>query len=214
MSSNLKTVHFFKRFVLWPLLFVLLVLVISWGGFYELSEKSVLLHQQNQTLIFKVTQTIREIRFLQDQERLFNQYGAEYENIISKGLVKDFDRVKWTDGLLKIHDQLLLSDFVIQFEPEIKLEKNNFKHYRPAKDIFYFTKMNIQFGMVIDTDIIRLTDLMAQQISPFYMIDKCHISVDDKKIGVFDFDFTKPNFNTQCSFIVFQAKPQLLKKGG
>lgn len=196
-----------------PLLVFIFVAVIAGGLFYQLSLQNEKIEDSNQQLSIQVKRIIKQVLFLRRQEFLFNKYGSRYEELTKQGLVKDLDRVKWVDGLLSIKNKLLFNELIIQFEPEIKLKRQDFKHFNLNQNIFYYTRLNIDFGMLIDSDIFKLKDDIDQNITPIYKFDKCDLKLDDKKIGGLGFNPLSSNINARCSLIVFQAKPRLLKKG-
>lgn len=200
-----------KRF-LWLPLGILLVLSLLFTLLYfgldyqkEQTQKNVMLKTK------QLGNVMRQVKFLRYQEQLFLTYGDKYQALIKDGLVHRQDRVKWTDSLLKIQKELALKPFVIQYEPEQKLTQKYLQQIKLDKDIFYFTRLNLTLGLHSDLDILYLINKIAAQVTPLFVVEKCHLGAALDVIEKPEFDPRKGMIKAQCSLILFEAKPNPFK---
>ena len=149
---------------------------------------------------------VRQVKFLRHQESIFLAYGDKYQYFIENGLVNKQDRVKWTDQLLVIQRALLLNPFKIQFEPEQKLTNEHVKHLKIAKDIFYYSRLNITAGMHSDLDVLVMFSKISENISPLYLVEGCDIKADVERLYKPIFMPNNALFSVKCSLILFQSK--------
>ncbi len=199
-----------KRFVLVPAGMLLLLIFVLSGIGYLLFSQKVEAEEKNSQLRTSASNLVQEVRFLRMQEELYLQYGDKYKEILNTGLVKGFDRIKWLDELIEIKKDLVAVPFLIQFEPERKMEQEHFPSYLFTRDIFYYIRMNIESSLQTDHDLVALNRMISERISPLFSIEACEVRVDKGMLDNIVFNPQQGNFNTRCSFIIFQAKPRRL----
>jgi virulence-associated protein VapD len=161
----------------------------------------------------EATRLLQKVRFLRNQEALYLQYGDQYAAVLQKGLVKDFDRVAWVDGLIRVTEALQISGLKILIEPEQLIKKSDLKSQLIKKDIFYYTRINLAFGLQTDVDLLKMMDLISQEISAHFFVEKCKLEMPYDLGKQLDFNPLNGNILGECSLIVFQAKPSELKTG-
>lgn len=200
-----------KRYLLIPVILTLVMTGLYFSSDYLLEEQRFQLSRDEKYKESQVDNIMRQVRFLRYQERLFLTYGEKYQELIGEGLVHRQDRVKWTDELLKIQRKLALTPFTIRFEPEQKLKQSDLARMKLEKDIFFFTRLNLSAGLQTDLDIVSLFDQITQNITPLYLVDKCHLAADLADIEQPKFDENKGRIRMSCSLILFEAKPNPFK---
>lgn len=200
-----------KQFLLVPIIMVVVFTLVLGGAYVDQSLKQEEAERKNRQLKAQVNNLLQKVRFLRKQEALYNEYGEKYLEVTGNGLVQDFDRVKWVDGLLHLKKDLIISPFNMQYEPEQKLEQVHFKNYKMVKDIFYFTRVNLNLGFQSDLDLIRFNDRMSTSISSLYMPEKCRVEIAPEYLTNVSFVPDKGSLEANCSYIVFQAKPKAIQ---
>ncbi len=200
---------FFNRFIRNYLLIfiIIIVLFITMGYFFKLNQQQL---TDNMSLKEnELNAELSAIIFLQNQKRLFLNYGERYKKLLYGNLISEKDRVKWVDSLLIIQEKLVLHDFRVQFGPQHKLSPQGFlKYLIPTKDIFYYSKLNILAGIHSDLDVIKLFYLIDTMISPLYLVNNCNLeTIRDDMLDI-GFEVNRPLFNLDCSLILFQAEPR------
>ena len=205
---------FFKNFIVIPSGVLLLIILVSVGLSYLLFDMKRELKKENVQLQSSAKDLIQKVQFLRRQQDLYHLYGKEYEDYIKeKKMVKGIDKVKWIDELFKIKQKLVAVPFVIQFEPERKIDKSFFSFYPLTRDIFYYTRMNLDASLQTDYDLIILNEMVTKNISPLFLLESCQIGMYKITFNNLAFNPEKGNVNVRCSFLVFQAKPRLLEEG-
>ncbi len=197
---------FYLKKPFWSL--VILTSIFFAAG-YLISVKEAKVFEEESVQESRLLQVQEEVNFLKNQEKLFALYGKKYKYFIERGLVSKQDRVKWTDGLLKIGNDNFFKPLDILFEPEQKLTSQQVKHLVIEKDIFYYTRLNITAGMYTDTDVIMMLKRINNEITPLYLVDKCEMITDILKLKDPVFIKGKPMFKVKCSIILFQSKPAM-----
>ncbi len=200
----------FKRFIIIPSLVLFLSVFLFAGMGYFLFDIKVKSAERNLQLKASATELINQVQFLRRQQALYLQYGSEYKAILATGLAQDFDRVRWVDEMLQIKKELVAIPFVMQFEPERKIESEQFSFYSFTRDIFYYTRMNLDASFQTDHDLVLLNEMISTRISPLFALESCQVSIDKDALSDLQFDPDEGGFQTRCSFIIFQAKPRLL----
>lgn len=200
-----------KRYLTLPLIVLAVILVVFFGVNHFFSGIEQQLSQQTRSKTGQLNSILNQVRFLEHQQHLFERFGEKYKNFLKDGLVYRQDRVKWTDELLKIKQNLVLFPFSIQFEPEKKLTKENASNLVMEKDIFYSTNLNMNFGLHSDLDIVLLFDEIMTRITSFYLIKGCDLKADITKLEEVKFDPASPNINANCTIVLFQVKPREFK---
>ena len=197
-----------SQFLRIPLLIFLLVLA-SFGAInYFLGELNAEIRTASQSKTHQLDGILQQVLFLQRQEQIYQQFGEKYQQFLKEGLVNQQDRVKWTDELLKIKKNLLMSPFLIQFEPEQKLEKSNVKNLVIEKDIFYYTNLNIDAGLHTDLDILSLFDQISENITSLYLVKKCQLKANREKLTRAEFNPERAIIDAKCTIVLFQARPR------
>lgn len=203
MYPQLSHYYLKKNIVL--LITVVVVFVV---GFFILDVYQQKAQTQTQTAQQALDQSLNRVIYLQRQLRLEKQYGPLYQQYDDQNLLARQDRVKWTDELLKIKQELLMVPFTMQFEPEEKAQANVFDQLKLMQPIFYSTQLNLTAGIQSDADVIRLFQRINQRISPMYFIKECHLKATPQEIKHAQFRTKRANMNLQCSLVLFLAKPR------
>lgn len=203
--------HLVKRYLKWPLiLWVVSVSVLGGGNWLLHLQKEQLLeveHQQKSQL----NNLIRQVRFLRVQEQLFLKYGDKYQQLMQYGLVHQQNRVQWVDVLLDIQQSLMMQPFMIQFEPEQKLARDQLEGFEIQKDIFYYTRLNIRAGLHSDADLQRLIHRLSEEITPLFLVESCTLSKLPIRRGGAIFMVGKANLLLECAILLLEAKPNPFK---
>lgn len=201
-----------KKYILIPLIALgVLLSVIGLLG-YQLMDMKTQSETQNAELKKTARSLIQDVRFLRRQQALYQQFGEEYESVIQNGLVKTFDRVKWVDALLRFKNELVMTPFTMQFEPQQKLEKAQFSSFKFKRNIFYYTRMNLTVGFQSDYDLITLNQLMTDKVSPLYSLEECDLKHERNPELNALFNPINGSITAKCSYVIFQAKPREAKQ--
>lgn len=153
----------FKHFFLFPLIiFVLMAAIIggTWYGFEELNKD---FETQKFPKVKKLNGLQSQVNFLQKQLKLYEQYGAKYEELIAKGLVKKQDRVFWTDQLMGFKQNLVMPKFSFNFLPEKPLTLGLFQQLKVPGKLFYFSRIKLTMTMQHEEDILRFLEMMNEK---------------------------------------------------
>lgn len=211
--NNIVQDPFFKRFFR-NLLIVLVLLVAAIGGaWYGFEELSKDLKAQAQPKIAKLNQLKSEVTFLEQQVRLFQQYGEKYAELMKKGLVKKQDRVFWADNLIKLKQGYLMPKFSFEFLPEKPLSSSLFKTIQVPQKMFYFSRIKLTMELQHEEDLLRLFESINERVSPLYLIESCNneLRTDDHKVNA-NFNLTEGNVKSVCTIVVFHTHLNLGKK--
>lgn len=203
--------HLIKRYLKWPLIFLVIAISVLGSSNWLLNlQKEQLLESERQQKS-QLNNLIRQVKFLRVQEQLFLKYGDKYQQLMQYGLVHQQNRVKWVDVLLDIQQTLMMKPFMIQFEPEQKLVRDQLEGFEIKKDIFYYTRLNIQAGLHSDTDLLRLVHRLSAEITPLFMVESCKLSKLPTRRGDAIFVVGKANLLLECAILLLEAKPSPFK---
>ncbi len=190
-------------------IFVILALLVvgAWYGYGEIQKE---LQAQERPKIQKLGSLKSQVKFLQQQVRLYYEYGDKYQELVKKGLVKQQNRVFWTDSLIRIKDQYIIPKMSFSFKPEKSLTSQQFTKLQMPNGMFYQTELSIQMDLQHEEDLVRVFETISQEISPLYLVKKC----DTKLIRYghevrANFDLTSGNVNVDCSLILFHTHEDL-----
>lgn len=204
-------VSLIKRYLKWPLIYLVISVTVLGGTNY------LLIMQKQQLLVAELQQKsqlnnlIRQVTFLREQEQLFLKYGDKYQQLMKYGLVHQQNRVKWVDSLIAIQQSLLMHPFKIQFEPEQLLSRDRLESFMMNKDIFYYTRLNIQAGLHSDADLQRLIKRLSEEITPLFIVESCQLSKLPTTRGEKLFSAQRANILLECAILLLEAKPNAFK---
>lgn len=193
------------------ILFLLIGLVAgAWYGYGELKKE---LKAQEKPKIQKLNSLRSQVNFLQQQVKLYFEYGDKYQELVKKGLVKQQDRVYWTDSLIKVKEEFLIPDMSFNFSPEKPLSSGQFNKIKMPNGMFYFSKVKLKMTLQHEEDLVRVFESISQNISPLYLVESCNMSLIDSSHEVnANFDLTDGNVNADCGLIVFHTHASKKKK--
>jgi len=205
--------EYIKRDLKKPIWLLLLLTILAGGEIYATFVLENRLTQQFMQEKRELDDLMHQVKFLQEQYQLFQQYGAQYQQLTQQGLAKEQDRVLWADMLLHEKQRRWLNPIVIQFEAQKKLEASVFQQLKIASPIFYQTRVNLTLGTQTDLDIFTTLEDIEQLISPFFLLKSCKIEMilGNKDKANIKFDSKQPNFSVICSLIFFNSKPSKFK---
>lgn len=200
--SNPLVRRFFTR--LFMVFIVLSILLAgSWYGYGEV-EKELL--AQERPKVQKLNSLQSQVNFLQQQVRLYEQYGDKYQELVKKGLVKQQDRVFWTDSLIRITDEYIIPDLRFSFSAEKPLSSGQFSKIKIPNGLFYFSRVNLSMALQHEEDLIRVFETISQKISPLYLVESCTTKLKDTDHEVYaNFDLMDGNVTADCTLIVFHT---------
>jgi len=212
--SNLNSIikdpfvqRFYTKLVI---IFVILVLLVS-GAWYGYGEIQKTLKAQERPKVQKLNNLRSQVKFLQQQVRLYYEYGDKYQELVKKGLVKQQDRVFWTDSLIKIKDEYLIPDMSFSFSPEKPLSSSQFSKIKIPNGMFFYSNLKLKMSLQHEEDLVRVFENISQNISPLYLVQNCKSSLRSKGHELkANFDLTNGNVAMECSLIIFhthEAKP-------
>ena len=194
--------RFYTKLVI---VFVILAVLVAgtWYGYEELSKE---LKAQERPKIQKLDSLRSQVNFLQQQVRLYYEYGDKYQELVKKGLVKQQDRVYWTDSLIKIKDEYLIPEMSFSFSPEKPLSSGQLCWIKIGNGAFFRGEMNLTMSLQHEEDLVRVFETISQNISPLYLVEGCDTSLkySDHKVNA-NFDLTSGNINVECNLIVFHT---------
>ena len=200
-----------KRYLKWPLInLVISVTVLGGTNYLLMMQKQQLLAAERQQKS-QLNNLIRQVTFLREQEQLFLKYGDKYQQLMKYGLVHQQNRVKWVDSLIDIQQSLLMHPFKIQFEPEQLLSRDRLESFMMNKDIFYYTRLNIQAGLHSDADLHRLIKRLSEEITPLFIVESCQLSKLPTTRGEKLFSAQRANILLECAILLLEAKPNAFK---
>lgn len=200
-----------KRLIFLPgLVIIISSVVFGFSGYFQI-ERLEGAEVEQDVATQKANRLLQKVSFLRNQESLFLEYGEQYESLMQKGLVQVFDRITWVDGLLGIKQKLQLVPMVIGIEPEALLASEDLSRLMIKDGIFYFTRINLSFGLQTDIDLFRMLNLIAKDISPYFYVEKCDLELPKDKLTNPAFNDLAGNMSAECSLLVFQAKPHPLE---
>ncbi len=201
--------RFFKKLLI---IFVILSALFgaSWYGYEEIQKELV---AQEKPKIQKLNSLRSQVKFLQQQVRLYQEYGEKYEELVKKGLVKQQDRVFWTDSLIKLKDEYLIPDLSFSFSPEKPLSSGQFSKIKIPNGMFFYSEVTLKMSLQHEEDLVRVFESISQNISPLYLVKSCDTKLKDSGHEInANFDLMAGNINVSCSLIVFHTHPSKTKK--
>ncbi|WEJ62111.1 CHASE3 domain-containing protein [Thiomicrorhabdus lithotrophica] len=201
--------RFFKKLLI---IFVILSALFgaSWYGYEEIQKELV---AQEKPKIQKLNSLRSQVKFLQQQVRLYQEYGEKYEELVKKGLVKQQDRVFWTDSLIKLKDEYLIPDLSFSFSPEKPLSSGQFSKIKIPNGMFFYSDVTLKMSLQHEEDLVRVFESISQNISPLYLVKSCDTKLKDSGHEInANFDLMAGNINVSCSLIVFHTHPSKTKK--
>ena len=201
--------RFFKKLLI---IFVLLSALFgaAWYGYGEIQKELV---AQEKPKIQKLNSLRSQVKFLQQQVRLYQEYGEKYEELVKKGLVKQQDRVFWTDSLIKLKDEYLIPDLSFSFSPEKPLSSGQFSKIKIPNGMFFYSDVTLKMSLQHEEDLVRVFESISQNISPLYLVQNCDTKLKDSGHEInANFDLMAGNINVSCSLIVFHTHPSKTKK--
>ena len=201
--------RFFKKLLI---IFVILSALFgaSWYGYEEIQKELV---AQEKPKIQKLNSLRSQVKFLQQQVRLYQEYGEKYEELVKKGLVKQQDRVFWTDSLIKLKDEYLIPDLTFSFSPEKPLSSGQFSKIKIPNGMFFYSDVTLKMSLQHEEDLVRVFESISQNISPLYLVQNCDTKLKDSGHEInANFDLMAGNINVSCSLIVFHTHPSKTKK--
>lgn len=172
------------------------------------------LHAQERPKVQKLNSLQSEVNFLQRQLKLYQQYGDKYQELIKKGLVKQADRVFWTDSLIALSEQYLIPRLKFSFSAEIPLTSTLFTNINIPNRVFYYSRLNLSMSLQHEEDLLRVLETISQNISPFYLVENCKTKLINSQAYVqADFNLLKGNVEADCTLVIFHthASPKKVK---
>jgi len=194
--------RFFTRLVIF---FVILSALIA-GAWFAYGEAEKELKALEKPKIKQLSSLQSEVRFLQQQLSLYQQYGDKYQELVKKGLVKQQDRVFWTDSLIRLTDEYLIPSLTFSFAAEKPLSSGQFLNIKVPNGVFFYSRLDLRMDLQHEEDLIRVFETISQKISPLYLVESCRTTLADTDHEVqADFDLLEGNVSADCSLIIFHT---------
>ena len=204
--SSLLSDPLLRRFFLRLAIALVLLSAIFTGAWYGYGEIEKELQAQEKPKIQKLKGLQNEVRFLQRQLTLYQQYGDKYQELIKKGLVKQQDRVFWTDSLIRLSEQYLIPSLKFRFLAEQPLTSGMFSQIKLPNRVFFFSRLTLTMNLQHEEDLMRVFETISQDISPFYLVESCKTKLLNGRADVqANFDLVRGNVLADCSLIVFHT---------
>ncbi|MDX1351525.1 MAG: hypothetical protein R3254_00835 [Thiomicrorhabdus sp.] len=201
--------RFFKKLVI---IFVVLIILLSgsWYGYGEIQKE---IAAQEKPKIQKLNSLKSQVKFLQQQVKLYQEYGDKYQELVKRGLVKQQDRVFWTDSLIKLKDVYLIPELSFSFSAEKPLSSGQFAQIKIPNSMFFYSDVNLKMSLQHEEDLVRIFESISQNISPLYLVKDCDLQLKDSGHEInANFDLTTGNVTANCSLIVFHTHESKAKK--
>ena len=203
----------FKRFYLKLIIGFLILLAAmgsAWYGFGELQRD---LAFQQAPKVKKLNQLQSQVVFLQKQLKLYEQYGAKYEQLIAKGLVTKQDRVLWADRMIQVQRELLLPEFSFDFQPEKPLSNSLFDQLKVPRSLFFFSRIRLKLTLQHEGDLLRLLEAINAKVSPIYLVESCSLETNESGPKVVaNFDLEQGNMTASCVLVAFHTHKLIVEK--
>lgn len=218
LSSLLSNPLVKRLYQLWFWIFLSLAVVLglSWYGYSEVSKE---LAAQEKPKVQKLNTLQSQLRFLQQQVRLYEQYGDKYQELVKKGLVKQQDRVFWTDSLIRMTDEFLIPELKFTFSAEKPLTNGQFANIKVPNGTFFFSRLRLDMSLQHEEDLIRVFESISAKISPLYLVESCQTKLntggEERKTSNYNFSLDNGNVTASCTLIIFHthAKKQAERRG-
>lgn len=198
--SNPLVRRFFTRLLV---AFVVLCTILGgvWYGYGEVSKE---LKAQEKPKLQKLNSLQSQVRFLRQQARLYEIYGDKYQELVKKGLVKEQDRVFWTDSLIDLMDEYIIPDLKLSFSAEKPLSNGQFKDIKVPNGKFFFSRLKLSMALQHEEDLIRVFETISQKISPLYLVESCRTRLKGSSHEFqANFNLTDGNVAADCTLIIF-----------
>lgn len=210
--SNLLSDPLLRRFFLRVAIIFLILSVLLGGAWYAYGEITKELQVQEKPKVQKLKGLQNEVRFLQRQLTLYQKYGDKYQELVKKGLVKQQDRVFWTDSLIELSNQYLIPSLKFRFSAEQSLTSGQFSRIKIPNRVFYFSRLTLTMSLQHEEDLMRVFETISQKISPFYLVESCKTRLLNGRVDVqTNFDLVKGNVSSDCSLVVFHTNASTKK---
>ncbi|VAW47833.1 hypothetical protein MNBD_GAMMA03-1941 [hydrothermal vent metagenome] len=204
--NNLLSDPLVRRFFLSLTVFFVILSTLLVGAWYAYGEIAKELQAQEKPKVQKLNSLQNEVKFLQRQLALYRQYGDKYQELVKKGLVKQQDRVFWTDSLIKLSDQYLIPTLKFSFSAEKPLTSALFNKIKIPNRVFYYSRLKLTMSLQHEEDLLRVLEMISQKVSPLYLVEQCKTTLLKKNTRVFaDFDLLKGNVSVVCTLIIFHT---------
>ena len=176
------------------------------GAWFAYGEVEKELLAQERPKVQKLNGLQSDVRFLQQQLRLYRQYGDKYEELVKQGLIEQLDRVFWTDSLVKLSEQYIIPSLKFTFSAEKPLTSALFTHIEIPNRVFYYSRLKLNMSLQHEEDLIRVFETISKDISPFYLVESCKTKLINGRAHVdANFNLLKGNLIADCSLIVFNS---------
>lgn len=204
--SNLLSDPLLRRFFLRLAIAFIVLSALFAGAWYGYGEIEKELQAQEKPKVQKLKGLQNEVRFLQRQLTLYQKYGDKYQELIKKGLVKQQDRVFWTDSLIRLSEQYLIPSLKFRFLAEQPLTSGMFSRIKLPNRVFFFSRLTLTMNLQHEEDLMRVFETISQDISPFYLVENCKTKLLNNRADVqANFNLVKGNVLADCSLIVFHT---------
>ncbi|VAW46194.1 hypothetical protein MNBD_GAMMA03-1182 [hydrothermal vent metagenome] len=210
--SNLLSDPLIKRFFFRAVVFFVILSAFLAGAWFAYGEVEKKLQAKERPKIQELNGLQSDVLFLQQQLRLYRQYGDKYEELLKQGLVEQLDRVFWIDSLIKLSGQYLIPSLKFSFSAEKPLTSALFANIEIPNRVFYYSRLKLDMSLQHEEDLIRVFEAISQNISPFYLVESCKTEmIDDNAYVEANFNLLKGNLITDCSLIVFSTHSTVQK---
>ncbi|MCF6253927.1 MAG: hypothetical protein L3J38_04180, partial [Thiomicrorhabdus sp.] len=156
--SNFLSDPLFKRFFLRVVVVLIILTAFLAGAWYAYGEVEKELQAQERPKVQKLNGLQSEIKFLQRQLMLYRQYGDKYQELVKKGLVKQQDRVFWTDSLIELSEQYLIPSLKFTFSAEKPLTSALFASINIPNRAFYYSRLKLRMSLQHEEDLIGVLE--------------------------------------------------------
>ncbi len=197
-----------------PTVMVLLLLsglsVLSWYGYATVQNA---LEMQETPAIKRLSVQKAQLHSLQRQATLHGQYDDLYKRMIEKRLIQKQDRVFWADSLTRLADDYLIPELTFTFSSNQPLNSGHFSSIQVAKDLFFFSRVELNMALQHEGDLFRVLTAIQQEISPLYLVESCKLKLKKSghKVNA-NFNLLQGNVSASCSLIVFSVHTERTEK--
>lgn len=148
---------------------ILIAMLLIHFSFQFATKQAVLLSKQQDQLI------IAKQRFLSSgsEKQTITQYLPQYQQLIQKGFIGEENRQLWIQSLQEIQTQFTLFPIEYRLDP-LESVKPSFVTNLGGFTMHQST-MQIDFDMLHEGDILRLTESLADEPLTNWLLRECHI---------------------------------------
>jgi len=208
-SQNSAVSHSLIRQLFFTVSLVLILIVgLLAGSWYVITEEQKSIQKIENQKIKELNSLRSQVDFLRSQVKLYYLYGDKYKDLVRKGIVKKQDRVFWVDSMVQMQKSLVMPGFNFKFSPEAVLSSERFSNIIIDKDIFYFSRLDLNMALQHDGDLLTFLEAINERVSPLYLVESCQSSLLNEMLEdneVMNFDPETGNIKVQCSLIVFHS---------